>query len=255
LAERGAHIIALTPFPVDSPNVELFIDLLRSTTSNNEIYAEQCDLSTPSSIHMFCTRFVSAENKRVDAVIFAHEYQHLGAFKLFSTSSEEVVQAERDIKSLATFLMTTLLLPALLVSPVERDIRIINIVNRFYAAAAAAPSISFKLPTLTPLTSDAPPLKPSSMFLAESTRSLRSIILMHHLQRVLDALQPAAQVPQTENSATAVPVTKNQKSNITAVSVSPGISRSDTVARLLNANWTATTENLDYKSSRLGIFL
>jgi len=50
------------------------------------------------------------------------------------------------------FLLTTLLLPALLVAPVERDIRIINIVNPFYAAAAPAFLRGFRLQSIPYLT-------------------------------------------------------------------------------------------------------
>ena len=37
--------------------------------------------------------------------------------------------------SLSTFLITTFVLPTLLVAPSERDIRIINVINPFHAAA------------------------------------------------------------------------------------------------------------------------
>jgi len=65
---------------------------------------------------------------------------------------------------------------------------------------------------------------------------------MRHLQRILDAL-PTAQVPKTDDSSSTVPVVspRAQKSNIVAVSVSPGISRMDSVAPLLNADWTSTS--------------
>jgi len=111
------------------------------------------------------------------------------------------------------------------VAPVERDIRIINVVNPYYAAAARSFSPSLVAPQ-----------SQSSTFLQEGQRSLRMAVLTRHLQRVLDAL-PSAQVPQTSDATSTVPVVsqKSQRSNIVAVSVSPGISRSDTVAPLLHA--------------------
>ncbi|GAW10600.1 hypothetical protein LENED_012889 [Lentinula edodes] len=154
---------------------------------------------------------------------------------------------EREQLSLASFLLITLLLPSLLTAPTERDIRIINVVNRFYAAASAS---SFSSAFYDSLTSDkTPPL--NSTFLAEGTRSLRTIILTRHLQRILDAL-PAAQIPKTDSNSSAIPVVNSdsQKSNIVAITVSPGISRADTVARILNADWTSTDGY-----SIMGVFL
>ncbi|KAJ8454109.1 hypothetical protein ONZ45_g19432 [Pleurotus djamor] len=249
LAQRGAHLILLTPQPIDSGEPAIFIPLLRSTTSNEEIYAEQCDLSSPSSIRSFCSKFLAGKTNRLDGLIFAHEYQHIGPASLFSTRLEDGERArrEREGASLATFLCITLLLPSLLVAPVERDIRIINVVNPFYAAAAAgmapidpSPSVA---PTSTPTT---------SLLLAEGLRSLRTCLLARHLQRILDAL-PAAQVPKTDDAGagpSAIPVAsaKAQKSNIVVVSVSPGISRAGTVMHLLNADWVNPSK------SKLGVF-
>ncbi|KAJ3811350.1 hypothetical protein F5876DRAFT_64851 [Lentinula aff. lateritia] len=247
LAERGAHIIALSPDPIDSPRVSLIVDVLRSTTSNEQIYAEHCDLLSPASIQSFCKHFLSGEVKRLDALLFTHEFPHIGALRRFMTKPKAKDDVEREQLSLASFLLITLLLPSLLTAPTERDIRIINVVNRFYAAASAP---SFSSAFYDSLTSDeAPP--PNSTFLAEGTRSLRTIILTRHLQRILDAL-PAAQIPKTDNNSSAIPVVNSdsQKSNIVAITVSPGISRADTVARILNADWTSTDGY-----SIMGVFL
>lgn len=246
LAERGAHIITLSSEPIDSPRVALLIDVLRITTNNEQIYAEHCDLLSPGSIQSFCKRFLTGEQKRLDALLFTHEYSHIGAFRRFMTKSKAEDKAEREQLSLASFLLTTLLLPSLLTAPTERDIRIINVVNRFYAAAAAAP---FSAALYNSLTSDES--SSDSIFLAEGTRSLRSIILTRHLQRILDAL-PTAQIPQTDSSSSAIPVVNSdsQRSNIVAITVSPGISRADTVSRLLNADWTSSTGY-----SKLGVLL
>jgi len=234
LARRGAHIIALSPHPIDSPKVSILITLLRSTTSNEQIFAEQCDLASPVSIHSFCTRFLTGQDQRLDALIFAHEYQHIGSLGFLSRKQNEDAK-DRDARSLATFLMITLLLPALLVAPVERDIRVINVINPFYAAAVGS-SFTLSFPSFS---SSPPKSPPKANFLYEGTRSLRTSILTRHLQRILDAL-PSAQVPKTDDNTSTVPVVSAsaQKSNIVAVTVSPGISRVDTVAPLLNADWT-----------------
>lgn len=229
LATRGAHIIALSPEPVTSPKTSILIELLRSTTNNEQIFADECDLTSPNSVHEFCTKFVTGNEHRLDAVVFAHEYQLKGSW--FSTKSAEALGKERKEASLATFLATTLLLPALLVAPVERDIRVINVVNPFYAAAAPSFSPSFDSP-----------LPATSTFLLEGQRALRMAVFTRHLQRVLDALPTGGQVPKTdEATGGSVPVVsqKSQKSNIVAISVCPGISRSDTIAPLLDADRTS----------------
>lgn len=250
LAQRGAHIIALTAEEVNSPRVAVLVDLIRSTTSNELVFAEECDLSDPQSIQRFCERFSAGDNKRIDALLFAHEYEHIGPWEVFSTGKSSDNAKEREVKALATFLLITLLLPVVLVAPAERDIRIINVVNRFYAAAAASPSIYFDFPSITKLSSSKSTGSRSS-FLEEGVRALRTVILTRHLQRILDAL-PSAPPPQTDNSSSTVPVasSKFQKSNIVAVSVSPGISRSDTVSKLFNADWTLPTPH-----STIGVFL
>lgn len=267
LAQRGAHIIALSSEPLDSPRVGVLVDLIRTTTSNEQVYAEQCDLASPSGIRAFCTKFLTGQDQRLDAIVFAHEYQHIGSLSYFARwrgkDAQKALKEEREAKSLATFLITTLLLPALLVAPAERDIRIITVVNRFYAAAAAARpyfSPAFTTYTLAPEKSGATlpsslrksDVPENSIFPAEGTRSLRSIIFSRHLQRILDAL-PHAQAPKTDEGSTAVPVvsSKAQKSNIVSVSVSPGISRADTVAPLLNADWAVG----DHAFSSFGIIM
>ncbi|KAJ7093390.1 hypothetical protein B0H15DRAFT_938408 [Mycena belliarum] len=229
LAQRGAHIIALTPHAVDSEQVKTYIELLRSTTANEQIYAEQCDLASPPSIHAFATRFTTGHAQRLDALIFTHEYRHIGAARLLAPAADPAADpAARETASLATFLLTTLLLPALLTAPAARDIRIITLVNRFYAAAAALP------PPFAP-----PPGASASLFLREGARALRTAAFTRHLQRVLDAL-PAPPVPAADGTPGPGPRPAMQKSNIVVVSVSPGLSRAETVAPLLRADWSPT---------------
>jgi NAD(P)-dependent dehydrogenase (short-subunit alcohol dehydrogenase family) len=224
LAQRGAHIIALTSEPPDTGAPATLVSLLRSTTSNENIYAEHCDLTSPASIRTFCGNYQKSE-QRLDAVIFAHEYAPIG--NIFSHKSPDL-EKQRQTASCATFLVVTLLLPLLLTAPVERDIRIINLVNPFYAAAARVFTASPSSPS-----SSSP-----SLFLTEGRRALRTAIFMRHLQRVLDALPSSSQVPRTDVNSQSIPVVsdKAQRSNIVSVSVSPGISRTDVVAPLLAAD-------------------
>jgi NAD(P)-dependent dehydrogenase (short-subunit alcohol dehydrogenase family) len=236
LASRGAHIIALSDEPVEnSPGVEMLVELLRSKTDNHNIYAEHCDMTSPTSVRAFCTKFLTGQETRLDAIVYAHEYQHVGS--PLSASASSANDERRRSASLGTFLMTTLLLPVLLVAPPERDIRIITVVNPFYAAAV------HKFSPAAAFTSG------SSVLQSEGLRSLRNVIFTRHLQRVLDALPNGAQVPSTEGATNAIPVASNkqQRSNIVTVSVSPGISRQDTVAPLLDAHKLGR--------SRLGLLL
>jgi len=234
LAERGATVVALTGQHTDSPAVATVVALLRTAHNNHNIYAEQCCLSDPHSVRAFCTRFLT-HHTRLDAILFAHEYQHIGAD-----------DQQRHSSSLSTFLITTLLLPVLLAAPPDRDIRVINVVNPFYAAAVHAFDPSF-----TPSSSSTSP------FLHEGLRSLRTIILTRHLQRILDAL-PNPQLPKTQQQTSSVPVVspRVQRSNIVAVCVSPGLSRVDTVSRMLNADWNLPDSSSPERTfSWLGVLL
>lgn len=230
MAQRGAHVIALSPRPVDHPEVVILIELLRSTTKNDHIYAEECDLSSSASVRSFCTGFITGKDTRLDAIVFAHEYQPIGS--VLAPDDPAELAERRRASSLATFLMITLLLPVLLVAPVERDIRVINVVNPFYAAASLTYSVTEQLPPTAPL------------FKQEGRRSLETVIFMRHLQRVLDALPSGGQVPKTDETTVRVVSDKVQKSNIVALSVCPGISRTDTIATLLKANSTQARRSI-----------
>ncbi len=142
---------------------------------------------------------MAGQDQWLDALLFAHEYQYLGSFEFLYPPTVEL-QKERETRSLATFLLITLLLPALLVAPVERDIRMINVVNRFYAAAANS-TFSAPFSYFAP----SPPRAQKSIFLAEGTRASKTCILTRHIQRVLDAL-PSAQVPKTDANSSSIPV-------------------------------------------------
>lgn len=227
LAKRGAHVIALTPDPITDPRIETLVDLIRASTANERVFAEQCDLARPSAVRDFCTKFVTGSDTRLDALVLAHEYAHLGrAWATGATRAEE--EAARETGAMATFLLLTLLLPALLVAPVERDIRVVHLVNPFYAAG---------VPTFSPTASPTSATTAASAFVLEGRRALRGAVLTRHLQRVLDALPNRSQPPTAEHGEQAVPVVRAgaQRSNVVAVSVSPGVSRTDTVRRLLGA--------------------
>lgn len=216
------------------------IPALREETKNEHIFVEQADLTSPESIREFCTKFLTGDDQRLDGIVFAHEYACAGSF----FDSKEQVEEKGQKASLATFLLTTLLLPALLVAPVERDIRIIHLVNPFYAAAT--PTFTADLITNMSANSESPEQTRRSLLSSEGHRALRTIVLSRHLQRILNALPNRAptldpKMPGSSpaaNEPAASPAQKNPNepklpSNIVAVSVCPGISRAETVRALL----------------------
>jgi hypothetical protein len=95
------------------------------------------------------SRFITANETRLDVIIFAYEYHQLGS--MIGRQDLALLTHEKQNVSLASFLMLTLLTPILLVAPTERDIRIINVVNNFYAAAAPSYSPTSKPPPSSPL--------------------------------------------------------------------------------------------------------
>ena len=249
LAKKGAHIIALVPTPSLTSHHDEILTLLRSTSSNEAIYAEPCPLDSPAEIKKFCERFVNTENekdRRVDALIMAHEYGHIGAWGIGIESLADLRNEEnmkRDELTMATFLFTTLLLPALLVAPIERDIRIINFVNPIYGAAAPAFNPRLSSAIYNPVSqkkrdSDRSSIEHYSMWSLEGQRALRTAVFTRHLQHILDALpEPGTSPASTNSSSRTRPSSAKkahpQKSNILAVTVSPGISRTDTVSPYL----------------------
>ncbi|CAE6480812.1 unnamed protein product [Rhizoctonia solani] len=275
LAQRGAQIIALTPSLVN-PTIEGLVSAIREVTSNELIYAEECDITSPASIRAFCKQFLATtasgpssgipgapkDPPRLDAIVLTHEYTHIGVGWGSNKALREMEENTRLEGGLASFLLVTLLLPCLIKAPDDRDIRIINVVNPLYAASVPTyiPPISLPKPSEMkdgtsgqpqpsaqgPTTSEQPngsfqdqleKLALSSVSTLEGNRSLRSILLVRHLQRVLDALASQSNKPVlgTNKEAEIISVKKRTSSNITAVTVAPGFSRVQTVGPYLRA--------------------
>ena len=68
----------MSPYALSHPIPSLILPLLRSTTNNENIFAEHCDLTSATSIRNFCTSFLTQNDTRIDALIFAHEYSSIG---------------------------------------------------------------------------------------------------------------------------------------------------------------------------------
>ncbi|KAF8342747.1 uncharacterized protein EI90DRAFT_3115297 [Cantharellus anzutake] len=242
LAKRGAQVIGLTP-SLDDPVIDELIHAIRAMTKNELVYAEECDLDSPASIHSFCKQLVQlkpsldggspAEPQRVDALIFAHEYSYIarsGSSPLADSAVSAEKADERRLRpSLASFLLTASILPSLLRAPKDRDIRIIHVVNPFYAAA---------VPFFNP-SSPSPALE-LSVFAKEGYRSLRTVIYGRHLQRVLDAIaRPKKDSAPAGKGGLVVPPKIPGASNILSITVSPGFIAREAGDPLLSRFWNS----------------
>ncbi|KAG8904058.1 hypothetical protein FRB99_002329 [Tulasnella sp. 403] len=235
LAERGAQIVALTP-SLSDPLPQLLIPVIQQATNNPLVFAEECDIYSPASIRAFHAKLIkgrtgtglNSEAPRVDAIVFLHEYTHVGMWTALGVSKTQRQQENetRDAAAFGTFLFSTTFLPFLLRTSSDRDVRIINVVNPVYAAAVS----SFNPESPSAMSPDA---ATASTLHLEGERSLRSILLARHFQRVLDVLA-SPPVPSTDASGqTAAAPTK--QSNIKFVTACPGISRAETVAPFFGA--------------------
>ncbi|KZT57375.1 hypothetical protein CALCODRAFT_523988 [Calocera cornea HHB12733] len=282
LAAQGAHIVLLEP-TLHSPTAQLLLPALQEQHKNPSIHVAECDLSSARSVREFVGKFARTapgagrEAARVDALVLCGGYGWRAEGIVGSKGALGGEGAQGEEEELGEFLLTTMLLPLLLRAPGTRDIRVVNVVNPFYAAAFPGfPSLV--LPPTDPAGGEAgeekgeaereeagEPAKgieargKTSSFQREGIRALRSIIWSVHLQRVLDALVPVA----TERGPQADPVggagganadregtgskgvegasTPRRRSNILSLSVCPGFSRADIASRYLGASGPSAT--------------
>ncbi|KAG9050855.1 hypothetical protein FS837_001965 [Tulasnella sp. UAMH 9824] len=251
LAKRGAQIVALVP-DLSDPLVQVLIQLIQQTTGNELVFAEKCDITSPASIRQFHETFVKgrtgtgmqSEPPRIDAVMFCHEYAHIGVWDRLGRSKAQRLEEEdrRRKNAYGTYFFSTLFLPFLLRSPAERDIRFINLVNPMYAASVS----QFEPKGVAGVAASSS----TSVTQLESERSLRSILFARHFQRVLDALVNPP-VPPTSQDSTQVPITSKKQSNIKFVTACPGFGLEESIAPFLGA----TRNEAGVVQSRFGRFL
>lgn len=198
LALRGAQIIVLHPNP-NSPSILQLILLLRSTTSNERIYADECDMKDLASVRSFVKRWekdgrvgmVGDLEARIEAVIFAgdEEDDYLGNeggnIRVFGGIGEGRVgvgeKQEREIvhqtRLLSRHALIQLLLPTLVRSSIHSPVRIINDISPFYSISPL---------DLTDLNYSTRPYPINSPWLVEGQIALGSISLFRELQERVD---------------------------------------------------------------------
>lgn len=212
LAWAGAQIILLHPDPVQAAVVQLLV-LLRHSTANERIYAEECDMLDMGSIRRFAQKWekegrggmVNELEARIEAVVFCdgdgsgfegggvgEGREVVSGLGLGSQVVDLGVERQHLALVLARHCLLQLMLPALLKSSATSPVRIISQTSPFYAAGA--PSLLSPLLTATTSTLDldldharpAWPWPSASPWLAQGRLALASVVLLREFQRRLD---------------------------------------------------------------------
>ncbi|PWZ00073.1 hypothetical protein BCV70DRAFT_160884 [Testicularia cyperi] len=254
LAHRGAQIIALTEH-IDAQDTLQLIHLLRDSTQNELIYAEQCDIGSLEDITRFTSQWNEGDKKqaegirRLDSLIFLppsrEQIQHM---------APELAASVYNAHVRGKFHMINSMLSSLLLLPPDREIRIVSCLSPFYAAglthfdSIALPSSSQRSASFSVLTGAA---------------SLRWYALSVELQRRLNLLAEADPRPRTKlpgidvDQATKSPMPKSdtllqhqhgRTSNIVLLNVCPGFERNaDVIDTFLPLSSSSTTVSVFYQ--------
>lgn len=194
LASRGAQVIALHPTP-SSPHILQLILLLRSSTSNERLYADECDMLDLASVRSFVKRWekdarsgmVNDLEARIEGIIFCDGEgsgldgnEGMGVGRILAqhpTNDELALERYHTALLLSRHALVQLLLPTILRSAANTPVRIINQISPFYAASA------LDLNDLDYVTRPYPDWEP---WLVEGQASLGSIALFRELQLRVD---------------------------------------------------------------------
>ncbi|GAA5948298.1 hypothetical protein JCM3765_001359 [Sporobolomyces pararoseus] len=250
LAAQGAQVIALHPDPTTASVVQLLM-LLRSTSSNERIYVEECDLSSIDSIKVFIQKWqkdaksgmVQDLEARIDGIIFcdgdgAGEEgigYGVGPSEMNQTGTDEKIEKRHGTHLTGRHALVQLLLPTLLrsASTATSPIRIINQVSPFYSAVVPS--------TFQPLDLDysSRPFPKNAPWIAEGQVALASVLLWREFQSRLELTSSANQSGKTNQpSSKTVPSDALPTSSpILALSVCPGLTRSY-IRQILRASTT-----------------
>ncbi|WFD25967.1 hypothetical protein MNAN1_000940 [Malassezia nana] len=230
LAQEGAHIVALVPDATAEPVMQLIL-LLRESTSNENIFAETCQVRDQASITSFAKRWHEGRpNTGAEGIPgataalpgLATPQAHRLDTLLFLPSAESipVLGAGADeaytYTVLARFHLVNALLPSLLTQPASRDVRIISVVSPWYAAGLAQfDRVAHPL--------SAPIFEPWTRV---GAAELHWIYLAAELQRRLDLLAEADTRPRTDLHGIDAETPRTgpvaQHSHVSSVVVCPG---------------------------------
>ncbi|CAO1629661.1 unnamed protein product [Sympodiomycopsis kandeliae] len=166
LSNRGAQLILLLPSSAFQEEVTSstlqYLQLLRDGTNNEQVYAEECDLTDLKSIDKFCTKWNEGNSgpdnssssaglgagfpgggvkgNTTDPMSNARQDQkqarRVDGLVFLPYNLNEVHRAKSSIQDefLGRFHLINSLLSTLLLLPPERDIRIVNWISPWYAA-------------------------------------------------------------------------------------------------------------------------
>ncbi len=263
LAARGAQIIALTP-NLGSPRVQQLVQLLRDSSDNQLVYAEQCDVLNPHSVTNFAETWnkgATAANKtnplgssgntgepgglRLDAMIFlplqdctysaGEGLQRVG--KTDAHPGHELAHAEIA----ARYHFVQSMLSILLMLPPDRDIRIISAISPWHPAGLAA--FDAQDPDwITRARERFPAWQP---WCATGAASLRWLALSAELQRRIQLLaeadnRPRGPLPAVDPMGTAkmrdaeeVQGLTKKRANINVINVCVGFERNNDILAYL----------------------
>ncbi|GAA5920895.1 hypothetical protein JCM3775_003996 [Rhodotorula graminis] len=251
LAQRGAQVIALHPGP-PSPAIVQLVVLLRETTGNERLYADECDLASVDSVRAFVLRWrkdaragmMGEHEVRLDGVVFLEgdapgsdsSTLALGAAQKWAPQRalpDERLSRHRMRRLTGRHALVQLLLPVLVksASTSTSPLRIVSTVSPLYAIAAAQPH-KFRPDDLDYTRKAAegdgePQQYPSGApWEAEGRVALAAVLLWRELQARLASL--ASVKPGSASSST----TAASAAPILALTVCPGLTRAPLFATL-----------------------
>lgn len=225
MAVQGAQVILLHKLPAD-PILQQLLDLIRSTTENERVYAEPCDTSASSaeaveSIKAFTKKWNATHKQSplgedlgpepIDTLILSDD-EYLEKKNGFGTPKMPASMDYYNAALKGKVLLVQGLLPVLRKSKT----RVVNVISPFYAAS----------PALDPLTSDTDiedyiaklPWHSYQPWTFPAVSSLLSIATFRHLAQV--ELGPEQELPPAILKAGV------RDPKMTIVTVSTGLTRS-----------------------------
>ncbi|KAK4698593.1 hypothetical protein P7C70_g7682, partial [Phenoliferia sp. Uapishka_3] len=238
LALRGCQVIALHPTPSD-PSIFQLMLLLRETSRNERLYAEECDVCSISSIRAFVKRWDRDARKgmvgdlkaRIEALVFCDgegsglEGVGIGLpQQLIPTLDGTPLDLHHASLLLSRHALIQLLLPNLLSSSQESPVRIILQLSPFYAASPLLDPANLNLDFQSPAPNSYHPYTP---WIAEGQASLASLSLLREFQERVDTTRAAA---ASNESAT------DGSAGIVCLAACSGFTRSY-FRKILRADW------------------